>query len=74
MCAHRWYHFLESRIRRGHHVFVTWVGDHAPKHVHVFRAGKLVLTWDLERWRPMAGRPARQVLTDLRARRKEGRP
>lgn len=25
-----------SRVRRGGFVFVTWVGDHAPRHVHVF--------------------------------------
>lgn len=54
-------------------MFVTWVSGHPPKHVHVFRDGKLVLKWDLDRWRPMAGRPGKQVLSDLLALRKEGR-
>jgi hypothetical protein len=49
-----------SKFRRGGHVFVTWVGDHAPRHVHVYREGRLVVKWDLERWQAMEGSaPAR---------------
>lgn len=36
-----------GKIRRGGYVFVTWKGDHAPRHVHVYRDGKLVVKWDL---------------------------
>lgn len=36
-----------SKRRRGNYVFVTWIGDHSPRHVHVFKQGKLVLKWDL---------------------------
>jgi len=61
-----------SRIRRGNYVFVTWVGDHPPRHVHVFRNGRLVVKWDLDRWRPMSGKAGRQVLAHLRALRKGG--
>jgi hypothetical protein len=32
-----------SRIRRGNYVFVTWSGDHDPRHVHVYRGSRLVL-------------------------------
>ena len=37
-----------GKIRRGGYVFITWVGDHPPRHVHVYRDGKLVVKWDLE--------------------------
>jgi hypothetical protein len=30
--------------------------------VHVYRDGKLVLKWDLDNQKPMAGRPSRKVL------------
>jgi hypothetical protein len=30
------------KVRRGGYVFVSWVGDHSPRHVHVYRDGKLV--------------------------------
>lgn len=55
-----WYHFWMSKIRRGGYVFVTWVGDHPPRHVHVYRDGRLVVKWDLDRGRAMDGSaPAR---------------
>ena len=57
-----------SRIRRGNYLFVTWVGDHSPRHVHVFRDGRLVVKWDLERGQAMVGAaPARvrKLLAEL---------
>ena len=49
-----------STIRRGGYVFVTWVGDHAPRHVYVYRDGRLVVKWDLDRGQAMEGTaPAR---------------
>lgn len=51
-----------SKVRRGGYVFLTWKGDHSPRHVHVYRDGKLVVKWDLENGQPMAGKaPARVV-------------
>ena len=44
-----------SRIRRGGYIFVAWIGDHSPRHVHVYRDGRLVVKWDLEMWQPMEG-------------------
>jgi hypothetical protein len=61
-----------SRIRRGNCVFVTWSGDHEPRHVHVFREGRLVVKWDLDRWRPMKGAADRRILALLGELRKEG--
>jgi hypothetical protein len=37
-----------GKIRRGNFIFVTWIGDHSPRHVHVYRDGKLVLKWNLD--------------------------
>jgi hypothetical protein len=30
------------------HLFVDCVGDHAPRHVHIFKDKKLVGKWDIE--------------------------
>ncbi len=51
-----------SRIRRGGYVFITWVGDHSPRHVHVYRDGKLVVKWDLENQMPMKGESTGGIL------------
>ena len=57
-----------SKIRRGGYVFVTWIGDHSPRHVHVYRDGRLVVKWDLDREQAMEGAaPARvrKLLAEL---------
>lgn len=51
-----------GKIRRGGYIFVTWVGDHSPYHVHVYRDGQLVVKWDLEHDVPMKGGASRRVL------------
>jgi hypothetical protein len=50
-----------GKIRRGGYAFVTWKGDHQPRHVHVYGDGKLVVKWDLENGKPMKGHASRQV-------------
>ena len=32
-----------TKIRRGNFIFVAWVEDHSPKHVHVYRDGRFVV-------------------------------
>ena len=49
-------------IRRGGYIFVTWVGDHPPRHVHVYRDGMLVLKWNLEDGLPMKGQLTKRLL------------
>ena len=61
-----------SKVRRGGYVFLTWRGDHSPRHVHVYRDGKLVLKWDLDSQRPMAGIASRRVLELVRQLDSEG--
>ena len=45
-----------GKTGRGNYVFLSWSGDHTPRHVHVYKEGKLVVKWDLETWQPMQGR------------------
>lgn len=64
------------RIRRGGYVFITWKGDHSPRHVHVYRDRILFLRWNLEAWKPLprSGTPSLHVLRILIELRREGRP
>lgn len=51
-----------SRVRRGGYLFISWIGDHSPRHVHVYRDGKLVVKWDLENARSIRGRATAKIL------------
>lgn len=51
-----------GKIRRGGYIFITWQGDHPPRHVHVYREGRLVVKWDLDNRKPMRGEAPRKVL------------
>jgi hypothetical protein len=51
-----------ARIRRGGYIFVTWIGDHPPRHVHVYKDGVLVVKWDLDHHKAMIGRATRRIL------------
>jgi len=62
-----------GKIRRGGYVFLSWKGDHGPKHVHVYRNGRLLVKWDLEAGLAMKGRMARRVREILRELQAEGR-
>lgn len=62
-----------GKIRRGGHVFVTWKGDHAPRHVHVYRDGRFVVKWDLENQKPMKGKASRQLVELIEELESEGR-
>jgi hypothetical protein len=61
-----------GKIRRGDYVFLTWIGDHSPRHVHVYRDGKLVLKWNLDASVPMKGRPTRRLIQLLASLKKDG--
>lgn len=49
-----------GKIRRGGYVFVTWKGDHDPRHVHVYRDGVLIVKWDMDNGLPMVGHAPRR--------------
>ena len=61
-----------GKVRRGGYVFLTWVGDHTPRHVHVYRDGKLIVKWDLDNWVPMAGKASRRILALIEELQSEG--
>ena len=51
-----------TTIRRGNFIFLGWIGDHSPRHVHVYRNRKLIVKWDLENGVAMKGTPTRRIL------------
>ena len=55
-----------GKVRRGGFVFVTWKGDHPPRHVHVYRDGRLVLKWNLADNVAMKGKPTERILRLIR--------
>jgi hypothetical protein len=62
-----------GKIRRRGYVFLCWKGDHGPKHVHVYRNGRLLLKWDVEAEQPMKGKVTRRIRELLRELQVEGR-
>ncbi len=61
-----------GKIRRDNYVFLTWIGDHSPRHVHVYRDGKLVLKWNLDASVPMKGQPTGKLIRLIASLRKDG--
>jgi len=57
---------LAGKLRRGGYIFITWKSDHPPRHVHVYRDGKLIVKWDLDNWKPMRGAASARVLRLIR--------
>ena len=61
------------RIRRGGYLFISWVGDYSPRHVHVYRDDRLVVKWDLDNRLPMQGKATARVLRLLEELVEEGK-
>ena len=55
-----------GKIRRNNFVFLTWKGDHSPRHVHVYKDSKFVVKYDLENRQVMKGRITRSLLTTIK--------
>ena len=51
-----------SKIRRGNYVFLTWSGDHLPRHVHVYKDREFVVKWNLDDWVAMEGEAPKRVI------------
>jgi len=49
------------------------MSDHPPRHVHVYRDGRLVVKWDLDNQKPMKGVASKRVLELIRQLEAEGR-
>jgi hypothetical protein len=54
-------------------VFLTWIGDHGPRHVHVYRSGRLAVKWDLENNVAVKGRATATIRRLIAELRREGR-
>jgi len=61
-----------GKVRRGNYVFLTWKGDHSPRHVHVYRDSRLVVKWDLENSQPMEGKANGRLLQIIEELENEG--
>ena len=61
-----------GKIRRGGFIFNTWIGDHSPYHVHVYKDTKFVVKWDLEHEVSMKGKASAKVRKLIRELREEG--
>jgi hypothetical protein len=45
-----------GRVRRGGYLIDSWIGDHEPKHVHVYRDGRLVAKVEVPSLLVLSGR------------------
>jgi len=61
-----------GKLRRGGYIFITWRGDHSPRHVHVYRDGRFVVKWDLDNGKPMKGDASRRVVELIEELESEG--
>ena len=64
--------YFGGQARRGGYVFITWKGDHPPRHVHVYRDGTLIVKWDLDNQKTMKGATTRRILELIRELEAEG--
>jgi hypothetical protein len=62
-----------GKYRRGGYVFYTWVGDHSPRHVHVYRNDQLIVRWDLDNNCPLSGKANAAIIKAIEQLRKEGK-
>ena len=61
-----------SKVRRGNFLFLAWKGDHGPRHVHVYRDGKLIVKWNLDDRVPMKGHATTRILQLIAELEREG--
>ena len=62
-----------GKVKRGGYVFLSWIGDHAPRHVHVYKDGNMIVKWDLENDMPMKGTATRTILKHIKELIEEGK-
>lgn len=62
-----------GKLKRGGYIFISWKGDHAPKHVHVYKDGREILKWNLDEGSPIKGVPTRNIVKLIEALIKEGK-
>ena len=55
-----------GRIKRGGYIIEWWMGDHNPKHVHIYKAGKTVAKVEVPSLLVLSGKLNRRLLTLLK--------
>jgi len=51
-----------GKLRRGGYIFISWKGDHPPRHVHVYKDREFVAKWDMDNKKSMKGSAPRRVI------------
>ena len=64
-----------GKVRRGGYLFLWWIGDHNPRHVHVFdNHGRLITRVNIATMQPMdIPKIERKILELIRELKREGR-
>jgi hypothetical protein len=64
-----------GKVRRGGYMFLWWIGDHQPRHIHVFdKNGKLITRVNLATMEAMdIPKVERRILEIIRELQREGR-
>lgn len=64
-----------GKVRRGGYMFIWWIGDHRPRHIHVFGKNEQLITRvNLETMQPMdIPKIERKILELIRELKREGR-
>lgn len=50
-----------GRIKRGGYLIEWWIGDHWPKHVHIYKDGKEIAKVEVPSQRVLTGKLNRQI-------------
>lgn len=62
-----------GKAKRGGYVFLSWIGNHTPKHVNVYKNGKLIVKWDIENNMAMKGTATQSILKYIEDLLQEGK-
>lgn len=61
-----------GKIKRYGYIFIWYLGDHTPIHIHVYKSGKLVCRWKLHEDDVLTGSASRKIKKAIRELKEEG--
>ena len=62
-----------GRVKRGGYIIEWWLGDHQPKHVHVYKDGQEIAKIMIPKMRLLSGRMNKKLKKIIQELLKEGR-
>ena len=62
-----------GKLKKAGYIFITWIGDHDPYHVHIFKDGKEVAKFNLEANEVIKGKVNKKILKAIEDLRNENR-